>query len=99
MRGSDGQAESTRAEDDERRRSFGSKAMDGLELKHLDTDGLDYFPAAEKGAETHGRCGRKDDPYRHVKRMNNAFAHEGHGDDPHHLLRVVRAMAECHQCR
>ena len=79
-------------------RSFGRKAFDRFQLDHVDPDGLDDSPSADRGAERHREGTEQLYFYRDpVACLNHPAADQSQRDDAHGFLRIVAAVRVGHQ--
>lgn len=82
------------AEDNRSRSKVRGKAVDRLDFEYFRPHRLDDLPTADGSTERH-RCGGSDFyPKRNFEMIQTAGRHQRERDDPHRLLRVVRAVRE-----
>ena len=67
----------------------------GLKLTRRTPSVLDP-PAAKRCSQPHCACTEEYDPEGDMEVRKLIIAHQRHGNNPHGLLRVVVAVAECH---
>ena len=100
VRRADRDAEVGGEQDRRGRAGLGGEPVHRLQLRDPRSHRVDDPPPARQRAEPDGGVSREHHPERHVERPLQVARREQHaGDDPHRLLRVVRAVVQAEQRR
>ncbi len=75
------------------------ESVHGMHFENLAADRADDLPAADARAKCHGGRAEELHDIRHLERLDEAARDERERDDAHRLLRIVRAVGECHERR